>query len=100
MTKEERHLWYDFLKNCPYNFKRQKIIGSFIVDFCCDNPKIVIELDGDQHYNNTECLIKDSKRDEILSKLGYRVLRFSNYEIQHNFTGVCDEVFAVAEKFR
>ena len=52
MTKEERHLWYDFLKQMPMNFKRQKVIGSDIVDFYCAAAKLAIELDGSQHYDD------------------------------------------------
>ena len=52
MTKEERHLWYDFLKPLPFTFHRQKVIGSYIVDFYCAKAKLVIELDGSQHYED------------------------------------------------
>ncbi len=92
MTKEERHLWYDFLKPEKLSFKRQKIIGRFIVDFACENPKIIIELDGEQHYSNLDNKRKDEERDKILYKMGYKVLRYSNYEIARNFRGVCDEI--------
>ena len=51
MTKEERHLWYDYLRNYPVRVLRQKIIGDYIVDFCCTSAKLVIELDGSQHYD-------------------------------------------------
>ncbi|MDO5399374.1 MAG: DUF559 domain-containing protein [Eubacteriales bacterium] len=51
MTKEERHLWYDFLKSLPMTFNRQKILGHYIVDFYCDRARIAIELDGSQHYS-------------------------------------------------
>ena len=51
MTKEERHLWYDFLKSQPVVFKRQKVIGRYIVDFFCADAMLVIELDGSQHYS-------------------------------------------------
>ena len=50
MTKEERHLWYDFLRTLPVNFYRQKVLGSYIVDFYCASAKLVIELDGSQHF--------------------------------------------------
>lgn len=52
MTKEERHLWYDFLKAYPIRFQRQKIIGKYIVDFYSAKMKLVIELDGSQHFEN------------------------------------------------
>lgn len=50
MTKQERHLWYDFLKLLPQQFKRQKVIGRYIVDFYCAGAKLVVELDGSQHF--------------------------------------------------
>lgn len=52
MTKEEGHLWYDFLKSLPCNVNRQKVIGNYIVDFYISSAKIVIELDGSQHYED------------------------------------------------
>ena len=52
MTKEERHLWYDFLKTLPFTINRQKVIGMYIVDFYCAEAKLVIELDGSQHYSD------------------------------------------------
>ena len=54
MTKEERHLWYDFLKNYPVRFLRQKVIDHYIVDFYCHKAKLVVELDGSQHYSTEE----------------------------------------------
>ena len=50
MTREERHLWYDFLREYPIRFLRQKVIGSYVVDFYCAAAKLVVELDGSQHY--------------------------------------------------
>ena len=54
MTKEERHLWYDFLRSYPIRFLRQKIIGQYIVDFYCASAKLVIEVDGSQHFDNEQ----------------------------------------------
>ena len=61
MTKEERHLWYDFLRTYPVRFSRQKVLGKYIADFYSAEAKLVIELDGSQHYEdvNTE---KDAER--------------------------------------
>ena len=92
MTPEERHLWYDFLKKLPITFKRQKAIGSYIVDFCCPAAKLVIELDGTQHYED-EGLAKDFVRDEFLKKSGYTVKRYSNRDIHQNFEGVCRDIY-------
>jgi len=80
MTKEERHLWYDFLKKLPVTFHRQKVIGRYIVDFYCASAKLVIELDGSQHYE-TENMEADAVRDEYLNSLGLTVKRYSNRDI-------------------
>ncbi|MEE0981178.1 MAG: endonuclease domain-containing protein, partial [Acutalibacteraceae bacterium] len=91
MTKEERHLWYDFLKSQTCNFNRQKVIGDYIVDFYCAKEKLVIELDGSQHYEE-KGKENDTKRDQYLSSLGITVLRYSNYDINTNFEGVCYDI--------
>lgn len=92
MTKEERHLWYDFLKELPVTFHRQKVINNYIVDFYCASAKIVIELDGTQHFLD-EGIEKDKERDNYLSSLGLTVLRYSNYEINTSFESVCQDIF-------
>ena len=97
MTKEERHLWYDFLKNLPITFNRQKIIESYIVDFYCADAKLVIELDGGQHFEQ-EGLLNDKIRDEYLNSQGIRVLRYSNTDINKNFEGVCQDILSIIEK--
>ena len=91
MTKEERHLWYDFLKNQPINFNRQKVIGNYIVDFYCASVRLAIEIDGSQHYEETG-KAKDIKRDNYLESLGLTVLRYSNYDVNCNFEGVCRDI--------
>ena len=91
MTKEERHLWYDFLKKLPLTVHRQKVIGKYIVDFYCASANTVIELDGSQHY---EVLGKqeDAARDSYLRKLGITVLRYSNLDIARRFDAVCADI--------
>ena len=91
MTKEERHLWYDFLKGLPVTFNRQKVIGKYIVDFYCASLNLVIELDGSQHYEE-KGQANDKTRDEYLSGLGLTVLRYSNYDINMSFEGVCADI--------
>ena len=91
MTKEERHLWYDFLKGLPLTFNRQKVIGNYIADFYCASSKLIIELDGSQHYEESG-VESDKKRDEYLENLGLLVLRYSNEDINHNFDGVCEDI--------
>ena len=91
-TDEERHLWYEFLCRLPIRFKRQKIIGNYIVDFCCSYKKLVIELDGAQHYGD-EGAAHDRERDAYLTSLGYTVLRYSDKEVNANFKGVCEDIW-------
>ncbi len=91
MTKEERHLWYDFLKELPHTVHRQKVFGNYIVDFYIATAKIVIELDGSQHYIGPQSE-KDIKRDEYFNSLGIMVLRYSNRDINDNFKGVCEDI--------
>jgi len=91
MTKEERHLWYDFLRTLPVGFKRQKIIDGYIADFYCAKAKLVIELDGSQHYEQ-QGHEYDIRRDETLKARGLRVLRYSNADVNGNFKGVCQDI--------
>ena len=91
MTKEERHLWYDFLRHHPLKFYRQKPIGNYIADFYCLSARLVIELDGGQHYEPPG-QEKDRIRTEDLEKLGLHVLRFSNLDVMKNFEGVCQAI--------
>ena len=92
MTKEERHLWYDCLKLLPVTVHRQKVLGPYIVDFYIASPKIVIELDGSQHYE-PEHQTRDAQRDGYLMENGYRVLRYSNADINYRFREVCDDIW-------
>ena len=91
MTKEERHLWYDFLKEYPVNFLRQKILGNYIVDFYCAKAKLVVELDGSQHFED-ENIQKDAQRTEFLENYGLTVIRIPNNEVNNNFRGVCEYI--------
>ena len=91
MTKEERHLWYDFLSRLPVHFRRQQIIGSYIADFYCHNCKLVIELDGSQHFE-PEASLLDQQRDAYLRSLGLTVLRYTNNFIHSNFREVCEDI--------
>ena len=93
MTKEERHLWYDFLKDLPVTINRQKVIGEYIVDFYCATAKLVIELDGSQHYEQSG-KEQDKIRDEYLTSLGIKVLRYSNLDVNRNFEGVCSDILS------
>ncbi len=94
MTKQERHLWFDFLRTFDIQFYRQKVIENFIVDFYCSRAKVIVELDGGQHFDD-EGLSSDQKRDARLNTLGYEILRFTNYEVDHNFFEVCEAIRTV-----
>ena len=91
MTKEERHLWYDFLKDYPVRFLRQKVIDQYIVDFYCHDARLIIELDGSQHYQE-EGQKKDAIRTEKLELRNLTVIRISNSKINQNFRGVCEYI--------
>lgn len=91
MTKEENKLWYQYLRQYPIRFLRQKVINNYIVDFYCSKVKLIIELDGSQHYETTG-INKDKNRNFELSQLGYKILRFSNLDINSNFEGVCETI--------
>ena len=92
MTKEERHLWYDFLKGLPVMVHRQKVIGNYIVDFYIADAKIVIELDGSQHYE-TSGKEADAVRDAYLRAAGLTVLRYSNADVNQRFVSVCEDIW-------
>lgn len=91
MTKEERHLWYDFLRTYTPRFTRQKVLGRYIADFYCAQAKLIIELDGSQHYEEKETE-KDKERTEYLEQYGITVVRIPNNEVNQNFTGVCEYI--------
>ena len=93
-TRQENHLWYDFLSKYEVRFQRQKAIDNFIADFYCHKAKLIIEIDGLQHYTE-EGKHKDKFRTEILEGYDLRIIRFTNYQINTNFRSVCkyiDEV--------
>ncbi len=91
MTKEERHLWYDFLRAYPIRFLRQKVLGKYIVDFYCPKAKLVIELDGSQHYEESAS-DHDRERTDFLQGYGLSVVRIANNEVNSNFRGVCEYI--------
>ena len=91
MTKEERHLWYDFLRAYPIRFTRQKVMGKYILDFYCAEAKLAIELDGSQHYD-AAAQEYDVRRTEYFEALGLTVVRYSNTDINVRFAEVCDSI--------
>ena len=92
MTKEERHLWYDCLKLLPVTVHRQKVLGNYIVDFYIASAKLVIELDGSQHYEDAGRQ-KDEIRDAYLRNIGCHILRYSNADINQRFRTVCEDIY-------
>ena len=97
MTKEERHLWYDFLRTYPVRFSRQKVLGKYIADFYSAQAKLIIELDGSQHYekDNAE---KDVERTAFLEGYGLTIIRIPNNEVNSNFRGVCEYIDTIAKQ--
>ena len=91
MTKEEKHLWYDFLSAYPLRFSRQKVLCKYIADFYCAEAKLVIELDGSGHYTE-EGKQYDEERTVFLEEYGLTVIRIPNTEIHKNFRGVCEYI--------
>ena len=91
ITKEERRLWYEYLRDYPYQFRRQVSFGNYILDFYCAAAKLAIELDGSQHYE-PEGQLYDSRRTAHLNRMGITVLRFSNADVMKNLSGVCQMI--------
>ena len=91
MTKEERHLWYDYLRTYPVRFLRQKVIDHYIVDFYCHDARLIIELDGSQHYDPAE-MKRDETRTKWLESRQLAVIRIPNNEVMYNFNGVCQHI--------
>ena len=91
MTPHERKLWYLFLRKYPVKFYKQRIIGRYIVDFYCASAKLVIEVDGSQHYE-PQGMVHDAERSEFLADLGLEILRFSNRDIDRAFRAVCEQI--------
>ena len=97
MTPHERKLWYLFLRKYPVKIYKQRIIGRYIVDFYCAGAKLVIEVDGSQHYE-PESMAYDAEHSVFLSGLGLEVLRFSNRDIDRDFRGVCEQIDITIQK--
>lgn len=97
MTREEKHLWYDFLRYYPVRFYRQRVIGPYIVDFFCHRAQLVIELDGSGHYTETGRM-KDEDRTAFLERRGLLVIRYTNRIIREQFSLVCDQIEDIVKK--
>ncbi len=99
MTPQERKLWYLFLRKYPVKVYKQRIIDSFVVDFYCASAKLVIELDGSQHYTH-QGQEYDAKRSASLSQYGLKVLRFSNTDVDQRFDEVCEKIHTTIQDRR
>ena len=97
MAKEEKHLWYDFLRTYPVRFLRQKVLGKYIVDFYCAEAKLVVELDGSGHCTELGKQY-DAERTAFLEEYGLTVIRIPNSEIHNNFRGICDYIDHTVEQ--
>ena len=94
MTKEERHLWFDFLRYCTPRFRRQEIIGNYIADFYCSQFRLVIELDGSQH-TTPEAVAYDAVRTAYFKELHIEIIRYSNRDVIRDFDGVCQTILDI-----
>ncbi len=100
MTEEERKLWYCFLRRHRAKFVRQRPIGNYIADFYCSKARLVVEIDGIQHYDEAAAKY-DEKRTKAINNLGIKVIRFDNDEINKEFEEVCYAIdVAVKERLR
>ena len=99
MTPWERKLWYQYLRDYPLRFQRQKAIGNYIVDFYCAKAKLVVELDGSGHYESYQAE-KDQLRTKELEAMDLVVIRICNLDIDRNFSGVCEYIDLTVQKLR
>ena len=98
MTAEEFHLWYNCLKSYPVRFRRQHIIGPYIVDFYCGKAQLVVEVDGSQHYDTEEAVDYDRVRTDYINRRGIAVVRFTNVDINKRFRDVCETIDAIVRR--
>ena len=91
MTDQEKKLWFLFLRQYKVRFQRQKTIGNYIVDFYCHRARLIVEIDGSQHYEDDGAAY-DQKRTQALEELSLKVIRFSNREVDREFRAVCETI--------
>jgi very-short-patch-repair endonuclease len=98
MTRQEVKLWVKLreLRTIGHHFRRQSPLARYVVDFECRKSRLVIEVDGNQHRFD-ENRWRDATRDRALNDLGYRVLRFGNYEVDREFDGVLEAIRVALE---
>ncbi len=98
MTPQERKLWYEFLRDRPEHFQRQKVMGHYIVDFYSASAKLVIEIDGGQHFEPESMQYDENRTDYLARNFGVKVVRVDNHEINTNFDGVCEFLIKTIEE--
>jgi very-short-patch-repair endonuclease len=98
-TPAEKKLWFEFLRDLPQKFTRQKPLGCYVADFYCSSERLVIELDGDSHFNDAAERY-DQRRTAALQYTGLRVIRFTNLEVLEGFEGVCAAISAALVRKR
>ncbi len=97
MTFPEKKIWFEFLRKLDIPINRQKVIDNYIVDFYCSKANLVIEIDGDTHYSDEE-IEYDKKRTTRLETLGFKVIRFNNYDIINNFDNCAEAILSIFER--
>ena len=95
-TPAEKKLWFEFLRDRPEKFSRQKPLGAYVADFYCSSRRLVIELDGDSHYRD-QAQGYDERRTAFLQSQGLQVIRFTNSDVLQNFEAVCGSITAVLQ---
>ena len=97
MTPHERKLWYLFLRTYPVKIYKQRIIDRYIADFYCASARLVIEVDGSQHFDS-QGMVSDAERTSVLESFGLKVIRYSNREIDREFSAVCDQIDRIIQE--
>ena len=96
-TEEENKLWHIILKKIRPRFLRQRIIGNYIVDFCCPKLKLIIEVDGEQHYM-PENERYENARTAFLEQKGYKILRFYNSDINKSIKNIAVSIAGICKE--
>jgi very-short-patch-repair endonuclease len=95
-TPAEKKLWFEFLRDLPEKFTRQKPLGCYVADFYCASRKLAVEIDGDSHFTAVG-VTHDAARDVSLMNSGVKLIRFTNEDVMQRFEAVCLEIAAVLE---
>jgi very-short-patch-repair endonuclease len=99
LTPAERRLWFEFLRDYPQKFTRQKPLGAYVADFYCASARLVVEVDGDSHYAGG-AMEQDAARTKALARLSLRVVRFTNDDVLRNFESVCMAILSALQDWK